>query len=210
MVRMLAGATLAAFALTGCRTAQVESDATPMPPPAGAQSSIVPTGTVLEAELDQTLSAKSNRSGDTFTATVTEDVAAGGRVVVPKGSKVMGRVTGVDASDRVGEQAAIRLAFEGIEVNGQTHAFNAEVTKADVSTTDRARIGDTREKAAVGAVAGAVLGAVVGGSLKDILIGGALGAGVGTIISLGVGDVESALPEGTTLTLRTTQVIAAR
>jgi hypothetical protein len=207
---MLAGATLVVFAVTGCRTAQVESEATPMPPPAGAASAVVPTGTVLETELDQSLSAKDNRSGDTFTATVTEDVAVGGNVVVPKGSKVMGRVTGVDGSDRVGEQAAIRIAFEGVEINGKTHAFNAEVTEVDVSVGDRTRIGDTREKAGVGAVAGAVLGAVVGGSLKDILIGGALGAGVGTIISLGVGDVESALPAGTQLTLRTTQSIAAR
>jgi hypothetical protein len=77
----------------------------------------------------------------------------------------------------------------------------------DVSTTDRAT-GDVREKAAVGAAAGAVLGAVIGGSLKDILVGGVLGAGTGTIISLGMGDLEASLPQGTEMTLRSTTRVA--
>ena len=62
----------------------------------------------------------------------------------------------------------------------------------------------------VGWAAGAAIGAIIGGSLRDALLGGVLGAGAGTIISLGVGDVESALPEGSDLTLRTTTNIAAR
>jgi hypothetical protein len=202
---------IALIAVTGCRTAQVESDTgVPAPPPADAEAAIVPTGTELQVELSQELNANENEVGDQFTAVVKEDVSASGQVIVPQGSEVMGRITGIDGSDRVGDQAALRLAFETIKINGTTHAFNADVTDVDVSTRDRAGIEDVGEKAAVGAAAGAVLGAVIGGSLKDILVGGALGAGTGTIISLGLGEVEAALPAGTELMLRTTRQVAMR
>jgi hypothetical protein len=196
---------LAFVGLTGCSTAAVESEQGM--PPAGARDAIVPTGTMVQVELSEEVNANDNDVGDTFTATVTEDVMVDGEVVVPTGSQVTGRITGLDDSDHVGDQAAVRLAFESVQVNGQTHAFSAEVTEVDVSTTDRAT-GDVREKAAVGAAAGAVLGAVIGGSLKDILVGGVLGAGTGTIISLGMGDLEASLPQGTEMTLRSTTRVA--
>lgn len=60
----------------------------------------------------------------------------------------------------------------------------------------------TVRSATVGAAAGAVLGAIIsGGDLDRILGGGLLGAAAGTVISLGRGDVESVLPEGSTLTV---------
>ncbi|MFW6040076.1 MAG: YMGG-like glycine zipper-containing protein, partial [Gemmatimonadota bacterium] len=69
---------------------------------------------------------------------------------------------------------------------------------------------DTRqlaERAAIGAAAGAALGAIIGGDLEDILVGGALGAGAGTVISLGLGRVDAELPRGTEMRLRTTREI---
>jgi hypothetical protein len=69
-------------------------------------------------------------------------------------------------------------------------------------------VGDTIEKVGAGAAAGAVVGAIIGGSLKDILVGGALGAGAGTIISLGTGDQQNSLPAGSELDLRVTQRVA--
>lgn len=211
MKRTLAASTAVFLALAGCRTAQVESDVPgAAQPPADAAGAIVPSGTEMVVELDETLSANDNERGDQFTATVTSDISRGGEVVVPAGSKVTGVVTGVDDSDRIGDQAALRVAFQSIEINGRTHAFAADVTDTDVSVSDRASIDDTTEKAAVAAAAGAAIGAIIGGSLRDALLGGVLGAGAGTIISLGMGDVEAALPSGTELTLRTTQNVAAR
>jgi hypothetical protein len=56
-----------------------------------------------------------------------------------------------------------------------------------------------------------VLGAVLsGGELNKILLGGALGAAAGTVISLGMGDTEAVLPAGTRMTLQTTQTVSLR
>jgi hypothetical protein len=204
-------AAAAVIAIGGCSTAQVQSDPSgATPPPPGAEDAVVPPGTEMLVELDDRLSAKDNGVGDQFTATVKQDVQRGGQVLVPSGSTVTGQVTGVDPADKVGDQAAIRLAFQSIDINGTRHAFAADVVEVDPSLTERARDRDVAEKAGVGAASGAVIGAIIGGSLKDLLIGGVLGAGAGTIISLGMGEVQSTLPAGTDLTIRTTQSVAAR
>jgi hypothetical protein len=208
MKTAFAAAVAALVAATGCSTAAIESDTGYSTPPPGAAGALVPAGTSLEVEMDQTLTTKSNKIGDTFTASVKDNVVVNGSTIVPAGSKVTGRITGIDGSDNIGDQAAIRLSFESIEVNGRTHAFAADITDTDVDLTDRANVSQVAEKAGVGAAAGAVIGAVIGGSLKDILVGGVLGAGAGTIISLGMGDQEAALPKGSDLTLRTTRAIA--
>lgn len=197
------------FVAAGCNTATVGTG-TPAPPPS-AGSGVVPAGTVMEVELEQTLSTEDNEVGDRFTATVKEPVqASNGAVLVPADAVVHGTITGLDDSDEAGDQAAIRLNFTHITINGVNHPFSADVTATDVDIDDLARIGDVQRNAGIGAAAGAVLGAIIGGDLKDILIGGVLGAGAGSIISLGMGEFEAALPAGSDLTLRTTQRISLR
>lgn len=201
---MTAVATIAVV-LAGCRTAEVETGpgvpgAQPAPPTADA----IPAGTDLEAQLNQTLSTDRSRVGDRFTATVTRPlIAMNGQTVVPQGAVVTGTVTGVDASDNIGEQAAIRLNFERLSFGGQSYPFSADIvdTQVELERDDQQLL----ERAGIGAAAGAVLGVIIGGGLADLLIGGALGAGAGTILSLGLGHVDASLPAGTDMTLQTTQ-----
>lgn len=206
--RLTAAAALT-FALAACRSAEVVSGppigAQPAPPTADA----IPAGTLMEVELNQTIGTERNRVGDRFTATATRAlVARNGRTVVPEGALVHGVITGLDDSDRLGDQAAIRIDFERISFQGRSYPFSAEVVDTDVETERDGEAAVTG--AVVGAIAGAALGAVIGGELRDILIGGALGAGAGTIISLGIGDVEAELPAGTDMTLRTTRTLSLR
>src|SRR5438445_5067194 len=52
-----------------------------------------PTGTVMHSRMNQTISSKTARVGDTFTVTVTEPVySSNGVVVIPTGSTLTGRV----------------------------------------------------------------------------------------------------------------------
>ncbi|MGH7504087.1 MAG: hypothetical protein ACRELX_00475 [Longimicrobiales bacterium] len=213
MRRTLGIAVLATFTLAGCRMAQVESG-TPTPDtdaqPAAVADDVVPAGTQMVVEMNETLDTENTAVGDAFTATVKEDVQLSGRTFIPAGAVVNGTVTGLDDSDHAGDQAAIRLNFETIAFSGESYDLDAEITKSDVEVEDRGDLEDVAKKAGIGAAAGAILGAVIGGDLEAVLVGGALGAGAGTIISLGLGDAEAALPRGTDLTLRTTEQIQLR
>jgi hypothetical protein len=206
------GLAVAAALGTGCaRQATVESGDTTTPAVRATTAATLPEGATLHARLDDSLGTDRNKAGDRFTATVTTAVTAdNGATVVPAGAIVHGTVTGLDASDRVGENAYIRLDFETLSFGGRDYALDAEVVATNLETQ-----GDTRretvEKAGIGAAAGGVLGAVVGGvNLKSIVLGAAIGAAAGTVISLGAGDVEAVLPAGSELTLRTTEQVALR
>lgn len=207
--RLTAAAALL-LTLGACRTADVETDGTIGAQPAPPTANAIPAGTLLRVELDQTIGTDRNNVGDRFTARVTRPlIAQNGQVVVPEGARVFGVVTGLDPSTRVGDQAAIRVNFDRIEVyEGRRYPFSADVVDADVEAVGQLEEGAVG--AVTGAVAGAALGAIIGGDLEDILIGGALGAGAGTIISLGIGRVDAELPAGTDMTLRTTRTVELR
>ena len=201
---------LAALGATGAcaRTTTVESTgevATATPVTANS----LPTGAVVTVTLDQAVGTKTSKVGDTFSATVVDAiVASNGQTVVPAGSKVYGKVTGLQDSDNVGQKAAIRLDFERININGVERPFEANITQTNLQTQKEETRDETLKKAGIGAAAGAVLGAVIGGGdISKILGGAAIGAAAGTVISLGGGDVEAVLPAGSRMTLQTTQQV---
>lgn len=206
-MRTLVAIMVAGLLAAGCRTAALESGGLtyqPAPPPPTA--SHIPTGTLMLVRLNQSLTTDMN-VGDTFTATVQEPlIAQNGQTVVPQGSVITGIITGVGGADR---QSAIRLNFTHIDINGRSHPFTADIVSTH-RLDERVDLSDVGRAAAIGAAAGAVLGAVIGpGRLRDALIGGALGAGAGTIISLGTGTgVERVLPAGTQMRIQTTQHVA--
>lgn len=217
MRKIITATVIGAFGLGACQTTPEPVPAEPaaQPAPAAAaapaNASELPAGTDLQVELDATLSTEESRVGDRFTVTVTEPLmATNGETVIPEGSVITGLVTGLDDSDHAGDQAAIRLNFLRISVNGVSHPFSADVLETDVRMEADRDERDVERAATVGAVAGAVLGAVIGGDLRDALVGAALGAGAGTIISLGTGDVEAVLPEGTRMTVRTRERMQLR
>lgn len=213
-MRMHAFGVLAAvLASAACsRGATVEGYEAPTPAAeAPATAASLPEGSTIHARLDDSLGTDRNKVGDRFTATVTQAVtASNGATVVPVGAKVHGTVTGLEDSDRAGENAFIRLDFETLSINGRDYAFDAAVVETAVETQGDSR-NETLKKAGIGAAAGAVLGAVIGDAdLKNILAGAAIGAAAGTVISMGASDVEAVLPAGSELTLRSTEMVSLR
>jgi hypothetical protein len=206
-IEIITAATL--LAVTACGGGRLETEPGIRPAPLPS-ANYVPTGTVMNVRLEQRLSTRDSRVGQRFTTRLIEPlVTTDGRTVVPAGSVVSGVVTGIDPSTRPGDIAAIRVNFDRIQVRDRTYPFRADVIDTDPELdSDEERI---LERAAIGAAAGAVLGAIItGGDLEGILVGGALGAGAGTIISLGLGDMDPELDRGSVLTLRTTQAVQLR
>ena len=179
-------------------------------PSTPVNASTLPTGSTVTVTLDQQVGTKNSKVGDTFSATVVDAiVASNGQTVVPAGSKVYGKVTGLQDSDNATQKAAIRLDFERINVNGVERPFEANITATNLETSGNDTRNETLKKAGIGAAAGAVLGAVLGGGDVSKIIGGAaIGAAAGTVISLGGGEVDAVLPAGSKMTLQTTQQVA--
>jgi hypothetical protein len=201
---------LGLWAVAGCsRPVQVESGGEVSGDVIPTNANVLPAGTTLEVQLDQTISATDTRVGDRFTAHVTRPVVAqNGAIVVPEGAVVEGRVTGIEPSRDPTRPALVRLDFESLRVGDRRYPFVASVERTAIPGRSN---DDLLRKAGTGAAVGGVLGAVLGrGDLKDIVVGGAIGAAAGSIISLGTQSADARLPAGTRLTLRNDRRVALR
>lgn len=63
-----------------------------------AQARDLPSGTSISVTLNQAVSSKTAKAGQTIDGTVAHDVVAGGKVIIPKGSAANLTVASVQAS----------------------------------------------------------------------------------------------------------------
>jgi len=218
-ISMAAAAFGTALIFAGCsaatqRTTTVESGGDVAMSSTGvtpANNRSIPAGARLTATLDQSLGTKVSKAGDTFTATVAQTLyASDGSVVVPAGAKIEGRVTALDDSDNATEPALIRLAFDRIRFDGRSHPFAASIVQSSpVQTSEQSSSERTRRIVIGGAVGAAIGGILSGGDLDKIVIGGTLGAAAGSIVSLGT-EVNATLPAGSQMTVQATQTTTIR
>ena len=69
-------------------------------------------GTTVQAELLKALDAKKAKPGDEVVAKVTQDVKADDKVLLPKGSKVMGKVTQAQGRAKGQDESTLGLIFD--------------------------------------------------------------------------------------------------
>jgi hypothetical protein len=207
-------AVVAALALAGCasRQVEVESDGEVITPVMSTNPNVLASGSTMEVQLNQALSTEGNKVGDTFTANVVSNVTtSSGDIIIPAGAVVSGRISALDDSDHPADQALIQLQFNKLTVNGRDYTFGANVSNVAMIETSTAKSTTVAKSAATGAAIGAAIGAIFKGrDLEAILKGGAIGAAAGTVISLGVGDVEHVIPAGTRMTIQSTQQVSLR
>jgi hypothetical protein len=93
-------------------TAQPSAQA---PQPAGQAPNTprIAPGSVIPVELTKTIDAKKAKSGDPVEAKVTQDLKTNnGDVLVPKDTKVVGRVTGAQARTKDQKESQVAIAFD--------------------------------------------------------------------------------------------------
>jgi hypothetical protein len=69
-------------------------------------------GATLNSVLSDTVDARRSKPGDPVKAKTSEDVKAGGIVVIPRGAKLIGHVTEAQPAAKAGEQARLGLVFD--------------------------------------------------------------------------------------------------
>lgn len=170
-------------------------------PPAGAAPAPaaveIPAGTRLAVRLNNDLGSKISQPGESFSATVTEDVVVDGARVISRGARAEGKV--IDAKPLGHFKGGARLALRLQEVN--TTAGSYPIT---TSTVERLLKGKGKRTAGFiggGAGLGALIGGVTGGG-KGAAIGAGVGAGAGTAGAAATGNKQIVMPAGTVLTFK--------
>jgi hypothetical protein len=169
-----------------------------IPAPAGPKVSAVPlpvnvsipAGTSLTIRIDQRISVKASRSGDTFTGEIVDPVLASDNgVLLPKGTQVAGVV---DVSHRRGHfkgRSLLALRLTSLTLNG---------TQYPLATRDLTRSKKGKGKRSAAMIGGgAGLGMLVGGLASGgtgLLIGGLAGGGAGTAVAGLTGNRDIDIP----------------
>lgn len=179
----------------------------------------LPEGTIFRTHLNEAISTSTSRKGDPFTARLVHDVLEDGRVVIPVGSIVTGRVTKVtpDTMRRYQGHAKLRLRPDEIILpDGSKLIVHAQVIQtSDYSNTQTDGEGTivSRDNTKKNwEIAGATTG---GGAATGAVIGGPVGAVVGTAVGAGVGGAHymmghpvASLPESSTVVFQLTEPMA--
>jgi hypothetical protein len=148
------------------------------------------SGTLIRVRTQEVLSTSTTAAGTEFSAIVMSPVSQGGKVIIPMGSLVKGRVVSVRAGKSFGQKAELRLRPDTVTMpDGTRYMFHAEVvqtqgtdTKAggEGTITTASHLKRNAIEYGAGAGTGAIIGAAVGGG-PGALIGTAVGAGVITV-----------------------------
>lgn len=165
------------------------------PPPAAEIT--IPAGTPLRVRLDEDLGSKISQPGQTFTATIADDVVVNGQTVIPERAEVEGAVIDAKALGHFKGGALLELRLERVKTRWGSYPVNTST----ISEAEKGKGKRTGLFAGGGGALGAIIGGVAGGG-KGALIGGLAGAGAGTAGSAMTGNKEILLPAETLLTFR--------
>ncbi|HLQ58592.1 MAG TPA: glycine zipper 2TM domain-containing protein [Gemmatimonadales bacterium] len=178
-------------------------------PPAHPAMARLGVGTTMDIAAADTISSRTAKVGDPFTARVVEDVRnAAGKVVIPAGSVVNGKIADVKPAPNPRTPGTLTLSVTSITVRGTSYPLDASVDSLETIHKGRGVTSGDAAKVGAGAVAGAVLGRVLGGNKKGTIIGGIVGGVAGAAVAHETKDSDIVLPAGAHIIIRLTKELA--
>jgi hypothetical protein len=155
-----------------------------VPAPSGAK--VIPSGSDLAVRTNETIDSTNSYQGQTYSATITEDVldAAGG-VAIPAGSAAQLLVRSISTGGAV-HSAEVVLDLYSVTLGKKQYT----VVTSDLAESNRKGIGANRRTGEY-LGGGSALGALMGG-----LFGGGKGAGIGALAGAGGGFVSQVFTRG--------------
>jgi hypothetical protein len=173
----------------------------------------LPEATIIRLTLDQEISTAESQVGADFSGRVSADIVSSGKVVIPQGSQVLGKIVQVTEGHRFGSPATIRLRPDVVVLpDGSRYILRAQVIQTSTKSrvdgegtlkpASRVKTNVIQEAAGIGT--GAVVGAAVGGG-PGALVGTLIGAGVMTTHIIVQHPAAVKIPKDSTLTLSLTQ-----
>lgn len=165
-------------------------------------SAALSSGINLQAELIKPLDAKKNKPGDEVSAKVTQDVKSDGKVVIHKGTRLVGHVTEAQARTKEQANSTLGIAFDkAVLKGGEEVSFNSVIqavappVQATVSTTadENANLGAAPAMSGGPRAAGG--GGLVGG--VNSTAGGAVSGATGTVTGAATGAADTTVSAAT-------------
>ncbi len=207
----------AALSFAGCGTgtqksASADTSGSAEPVAADAPGSLpatvpppvtIPGGTNISVRLLETISSSTARSGQEFSAELAAPLVIQGQLILPRSSRLRGRVVSARESGRLHKPGYLRLTLDALQM---TDGSWVDIQTTSVSAEGRSQ--KKRDVTMIGGVAGlgAIIGGIAGGG-KGAAIGAASGAGAGTAAAYATGKSDVAFAAERRLNFTTVETV---
>lgn len=203
--------------LCGLVAAQTQGQTQAQSPVQSNDNATLAEGTTAKLALQNSLSSKLSEVGDEVRATLHEAVrSADGRVVIPRGTEFIGRVTQVQAAKRPQKAATLTVVFDQARMPYGVEKVATVITAIDdfgndeklKSKDDEGKVSGGRSGSRTATNAGRGAGAGAMGGMIIAATGGGIGGAVGAIGAGALGGVlltkgnDIKLQPGTILRIR--------
>lgn len=184
----------------------------PRPPAPPAPTTLtLPAGTHFDMAAGDTITSRTAKVGDPFSARVVDDVRnAAGRIVIPAGSQVNGTISDVKPAPNPRTPGTLTLAVSSITIRGTNYPLEASIDSLETVHKGRGITTGDAAKVGAGVVVGAVLGRVIGGNKKGTIIGGVVGGAAGAGVAATSKDSDIVLPAGAHIIVTVTKALTVR
>ncbi len=131
--------------------------------------------------MDQALNSKRNKKGDSVRATVTQSLYLGPYLAIPKGTKITGQITQINAkTDKLGRHPYIVVDFEQLKRASDTKSepFSGKLIAYKVGLNGSESLGKLPQKGdGLGFSLRGIIGGAVSGAFINPIFGPIIGAG---------------------------------
>jgi len=146
----------------------------------------IAAGTTIQAVLDKSLDSKKAKPGDQVIAKTTEDVRSEGKVVIPRGSKIMGRLVQAKAQSENSENAALAIVFERAELKkGGSVPLSAVIQAIAPPAASLSSVNSASSDSSFGTAGGPEMGSAPASPGGGGVLGNATGAVGGAVNAAG-------------------------
>jgi len=164
-----------------------------------AAAGTIPAQTPITVRLVSQISSETATSGQSFEATLANDLVVNGKTIAKAGTAAQGKVTVARPSGRLQKPGLVTIRLTSLTANGETYALHTSA----VSRQGKSHTKSNVTKIGGGAAAGAIIGGLAGGG-KGAAIGTLAGGAAGTGVAAATGKQPAVIPAETALTFRTT------
>jgi BON domain-containing protein len=176
---------------------------TPPPPPEPKPVKVeIPVGTTLAIRMIDSIDSETNRTGETFRATLDSPVNIDGEEIIPTGTDVSVRLAEAKSAGKFAGRSELRLELSWFEFQGRRYTVDSSTYEQVGSSRGK----NTAAKVGGGAAIGAVIGAIAGGG-KGAAIGSVIGAGAGTGAQVFTKGQQIKVPSETRIDFRLDQPV---
>ncbi|MEO7660366.1 MAG: hypothetical protein ABIV48_12195, partial [Pyrinomonadaceae bacterium] len=140
-------------------------------------------GTRIEGQLQNSVDVKKSKVGDAVVLKTTKSVKQDGEVVIPKGSRLIGRITDVQEKTRANGTSRLGLVFDRIENREMSTPISASIVSI-TNVASSARLADAGGADVFGSSNTSARTSSGGSSGGGLLGGGVVGGVTGTTGSI--------------------------